>query len=866
MTNRLALGLFALSAVPAGAATYYVAPTGSGTACTLAAPCRQIRDALLLVAPNDTIQVADGSYLGFDVDDIDGLPGQPITIHATGSAAVVTVTTDRPDNRDTIFITFSDWIVVDGLRASNANRAAVRIDQSHHVTVRNGVFANNGTWGIFTDFSDDTLLEGNTCSGSVGEHGIYVSNSSDRPTVRGNHLFGNSRAGLHMNGDLSAGGDGIISGGLVENNVIHGNGAGGGAGINMDGVQDTVVRNNLLYDNHATGIVAFRDDGAQGPRGLQILHNTVDQALNGRWALQIFDTTGAILVRNNVLYNRHPTRGSLNYGNVTDVANTDSDYNVLDRVSPDGDATIFGLAAWQAMGHEPHSVLLGPLAALFVNANGGDYHLPAASPAVDRGLTLPTVTVDIEGSPRPQGASSDAGAYERAGAPLPTLAIADVAAAEGSTGTTPFSFTVTLSAAAAANVTVAFATANGTATAPSDYTAASGTVTFTPGQTTRTVVVSVVAETVLEPDETFTVALSSPAGATIADGQATGTIQNDDLPTLAIDDASVVEGNAGTTSASFSVRLSTAVAQSVTVAFATANGTATAPMDYTAASGVVTFPPGATARTVVVSVVGDAAVEGDESFAVALSSPAGATIADGLAAGTIVDDDLPPIGGLELAHGTVVVQDLSSATGTAGEDTFRIAQQARASYEVLVDAASGDVSPAALERLAANLSTVLQTGDAVGTTTGRSLRWMNTSAAPVVNQAVRVRSTGCDTNCGADDTYRVRAWETTYAVPRFNQSGTQGTVLVVQNRTTRTVSARASFWSPAGILLAESPFTLGSRATHVLNVATVAGLSGQSGSITIAHDGGYGALAGKAVALEPSTGFSFDSPMGERAP
>jgi parallel beta-helix repeat protein len=866
MTNRLALALFVLAAVPAGAATYHVAPTGSGAACTLATPCRQIRTALLLVAPNDVVQVADGSYLGFDVDDIDGLPGQPITIRATGTNAVVTVTTDRPDNRDTIFITFSDWIVVEGLRASNANRAAVRIDQSHHVTVRNGVFANNGTWGIFTDFSDDTLLEGNTCSGSVGEHGIYVSNSSDRPIVRGNLLFNNAGAGLHMNGDLSAGGDGIISGGLVENNVIHGNGVGGGAGINLDGVHDTVVRNNVLYDNHATGIVAFREDGAQGPRGLQILHNTVDQASNGRWALQIFDTTGAILVRNNVLYTRHAFRGTLNYGNATDVANTDSDYNVLDRISPDGDATIFTLAQWQAQGHEPHSVVWGPLAALFVNANGGDYHLPAGSPAVDRGLTLPSVTVDIEGNPRPQGASSDAGAYERAGAPLPTLAIADTSVSEGNAGTTPASFTVTLSAAAAQNVTVAYASANGTATAPSDYAAASGTVTFPPGQTTRSVVVSVVGDTTLEPNETFTVSLSSPAGATIADGQATGTIQNDDLPVLAVADASVTEGTGGTTPASFVVTLSAASAQNVTVGYATASGTATSPADFTAASGIVTFPPSTTARTVVVSVVGDAAVEGDEAFTVALSAPSGATIADGQATGTIVDDDLPPTGGLELSHGAVFVQDLSSATGPAGSDTYRIAQQARASYEVVVDAASGDVSPAVLERLAANLSTVLQTGDAVGTATGRSLRWMNTTTMPVVNQAVRVRSTGCGTDCGADDTYRVRAWETTYAVPRFNQSGTQGTVLVVQNRTTRTVSARAYFWSPAGILLAESTFTLGARATQVLNVATVAGLSGQSGSLTIAHDGGYGALAGKAVALEPSTGFSFDSPMTERAP
>jgi hypothetical protein len=90
-------------------------------------------------------------------------------------------------------------------------------------------------------------------------------------------------------------------------------------------------------------------------------------------------------------------------------------------------------------------------------------------------------------------------------------------------------------------------------------------------------------------------------------------------------------------------------------------------------------------------------------------------------------------------------------------------------------------------------------------------------------------------------------------------------VMVVQNRTPRPVAGRAYFWSAAGSLLGESPFSLSPRATHVLNVATVAGVAGQSGSITIAHDGGYGALAGKAVALEPSTGFSFDSPMTDRA-
>ncbi len=746
LTRSLA-GALTLAASPALAATFYVAPTGTGSACTQAQPCRQIRTALTLVGPSDTILVADGSYLGFDVDDVDGLPGQPITIRATGPNAVVTVTTDRPDNRDTIFITFSDWVVVEGLRSFNANRAAVRIDQSHHVTVRNGVFGNNGTWGIFTDFSDDTLLEANECYGSVGEHGIYVSNSSDRPVVRGNHLHGNSRAGLHMNGDESAGGDGIISGGLVERNVIHGNGAGGAAGINMDGVQDTIVRNNLLYDNHATGIVAYRIDGAEGPRGIQVLHNTVDQASNGRWALQFSETTGPSVVRNNVLVNRHPTRGSLNFATSADVANVDSDYNVLDRITPDGDATIYSLAQWQAMGHEPHSVVPGPLASLFVNANGGDYHLPSASPAVDRGLTLASVPVDIEGNPRPQGASSDAGAYE------------------------------------------------------------------------RTVVV----------------------------------------PSMTIDDVTVTEGNTGTVSASFTVRLSSAATQAVTVSFATANGTATAPADYLAASGALTFTVGALTRTVAVTVNGDTTVEADETFAVGLTNVSGATLADGTGEGTIADDDAPPLQGLELSHGISLTRALTAA------HVYRLAQAPRASYEVMVDAASGDVSPVVLERLAADQSTVLQTGSAVGTGTGRSLRWANPSGSAVVNQPVRVRSGGCTTDCGTEDMYRVRAWETTFAIPRFNNAGTQVTVVLVQNTTNRTVAGTTYFWSASGALLGSQALNLVPRATLVLNASGVPGVAGQGGSVTIAHDGGYGTLAGKSVALEPATGFSFDSPMIPRS-
>ena len=247
------------------------------------------------------------------------------------------------------------------------------------------------------------------------------------------------------------------------------------------------------------------------------------------------------------------------------------------------------------------------------------------------------------------------------------------------------------------------------------------------------------------------------------------------------------------------MRLSAAIAQTVTVAFATANGTATAPADYATRFGHAHVPARHDRANGRVSVVGDRLVERDEAFMVALSAPSGATLADGQATGTIVDDDLPPIAGVELAHGAVVAQDLPS--GHAGRtDTFRLAQQARSSYEVVVDAASGDVSPAALERLAA---------DQHGPADGRRDRHRHRpqpaldqhGPAAVVNQAAARAQHRLQTACGADDTYRVRAWETTYAIPRFNHSGTQGTVLVVQNATARTVAGRAYFWSAAGSLL-----------------------------------------------------------------
>jgi hypothetical protein len=227
---------------------------------------------------------------------------------------------------------------------------------------------------------------------------------------------------------------------------------------------------------------------------------------------------------------------------------------------------------------------------------------------------------------------------------LPSLSINNVSANEGNSGTTPFTFTVTLSAASTSTVTVAYATADGTATAGSDYTATSGTLTFNPGVTTQTLTVQVIGDTIVEPNETFFVNLSAPSNATIATGQGTGTIVNDDapaLPTLSINSVSANEGNSGTTPFTFTVTLSAASASTVTVNFATADGTATAGSDYTATSGVLTFTPGQTTQTVTVSVLGDTTVEPSETFFVNLSGASNATIAAGQGTGTIINDDVP---------------------------------------------------------------------------------------------------------------------------------------------------------------------------------------------------------------------------------
>ena len=151
----------------------------------------------------------------------------------------------------------------------------------------------------------------------------------------------------------------------------------------------------------------------------------------------------------------------------------------------------------------------------------------------------------------------------------------------------------------------------------------------------------VLGDTLYEADETFGVNLTTTGLANLLDPAAVGLIVNDDAPpSLAIADVQITEGNAGMSEAQFIVSISEASGLPAQVDFSTSNGTAIAGEDYTTASGQLIFPAMSTAsQTAVVLIHGDLDFEPDETFSVQLADPVDATVADGLAVGTILNDD-----------------------------------------------------------------------------------------------------------------------------------------------------------------------------------------------------------------------------------
>lgn len=236
------------------------------------------------------------------------------------------------------------------------------------------------------------------------------------------------------------------------------------------------------------------------------------------------------------------------------------------------------------------------------------------------------------------------------------------------------------------------------------------------------------------------------------------------------------------------------------------------------------------------------------------------------------NDDGPWQSGLtdnEMTPGSIQEHDMEGA-GT-DEDWIILSQRPFSSYEVRVDGMSDGLTftTGTGDILAVDLvesdGTVVATGYNMNpAAVDRRVTFANDTATANDDRHMRISSPFCAPCGAAESVYTIRMFDTTYNVPRFNNSASQVTVLILQNSVSASVSYTAHFFDPSGTLLASSPGSISGHGTAVINTSAIPGLAGQGGSAVVTSTGGYAALSGKAVALEPGTGFTFDTMMTPR--
>ncbi len=365
----------------------------------------------------------------------------------------------------------------------------------------------------------------------------------------------------------------------------------------------------------------------------------------------------------------------------------------------------------------------GAVTVAFATANGtatagSDYTASTGTLSFAAGETSKTITVPITNDTAVEANETFTVTISAptGGATLGTTTVSTVTITDNDTAVTPGVLSLsaaTLSVGEAAGtatltvnrtggstgaVTVAFATANGTATAGSDYTASTGTLSFAAGETSKTITVPITNDTAVESNETFTVTISAPTGGATLGTTTVSTVtitDNDTAVTpgvLSLSAATLTVGEAAG-NATLTVNRTGGSTGAVTVAFATANGTATAGSDYTASTGTLSFAAGETSKTITIPIINDTAVESSETFTVTISAPTGgATLGTTtVSTVTITDNDsvVPVPGVLSISPTTVSVSE------GAASATFTVSRTGGSDGAVAVSFATSNVTATA---------------------------------------------------------------------------------------------------------------------------------------------------------------------------
>ena len=617
--------------------------------------CATIVDAVAKASDGDTIEIAAGTYNEYDIEIY-----KELTLIGAGSESTIV---DAGENGRLFTtgstVTISDLTMQNGLTSIGGDifdeGGGAVMFTGDSLTLQNVILIDNyavGSGGAIFNNGDlvlqNTQVLSNTAAGIGG--GIYNYNLG---------IISITQSAIMHNTAIGTQGGGIYAGGkaldIQYSTIAYNSAASLGGGILASFVGPTTLSGVTLIGNEAaSGAALFSQIGSITATNTTVSGNN---ATNNYGGFYVSGPDTSLFVKNSTIAGNTRTNTAGNgfngimLGNfaTVSVVNTILADNQENNCASSSSPTSLGYnlstdysCNLNQTGDQPGvDPLLGPLA-----NNGGDvntYALMPGSPAIDTGDNAQCAADDARGITRPFDGDGDGNADCDIGAveARHQISIADYSLIEGDIGSITAVFTVTLSPTSSATVEVDYTTTDGSATAGSDYTTTADTLIFNPNETEKTISVSVTGDLDDELDETFSVLLSNPVNADLLDGEATGTIvDNDGLPKLTIDDQTLLEGNSGIKMMSFEVTLSPASASVVTVDYTTIPGTALAGSDYNTASDTLTFQPNEISKTVSIDILGDIVDEGSsEAFAVQLSNPINAGLADGEATGTITDDD-----------------------------------------------------------------------------------------------------------------------------------------------------------------------------------------------------------------------------------